>query len=329
MPVTQLSDLQIVPIVFSDNMILRSLDLDAFVQSSVAIRDPELDAFLTASTGGRTINPRYIGPLPRTAANVSSDDPDASSTPNKIGSLLNTAVRQSLNGSWSSMDLNLSLAGADPIGAIEGQVAKWWVGERQDRVLASVQGIVADNIANDAGDMVLDITAESGADAYFNADAFIDTRLTMGDRMMELSVLAVHSVVYGTMQKLNLIEYVEDSDAKVRIPTYQGAMVIVDDGMPVIAGTPTKYHSYLFGPGSIALGQGRAKVPFEVDRTPAAGNGGGQETLYSREELIIHPQGWQFGLTTTPTVAQLKDASNWTRAWERKRCQIAALISLG
>lgn len=110
---------------------------------------------------------------------------------------------------------------------------------------------------------------------------------------------------------------------------YQGAMVVVDDGMTVVAGSPTKYYSWLFGPGAIAMGVGSPKVPFEIERTPASGNGGGQEDVYSRVEWIIHPQGFKFGLSDTPSLAQLNAAANWDRAFERKRVKLACLISQG
>ena len=97
--------------------------------------------------------------------------------------------------------------------------------------------------------------------------------------------------------------------------------------MTVVAGGKNKYYSYLFGAGAIALGVGAAKTPFEIDRNPSAGNGGGEEIVYSRAEWIIHPQGFSYGLDTTPTIAELENAANWTRAFERKRIALAAIIS--
>jgi hypothetical protein len=331
MAVTRISNLVVVPSVFTENMILEALELNALVSSGVMIRDPNLDAFLSSDVGGKTINPRYIGPLAQDDANVSSDDPDVNSTPAALTALSNTAVRQSLNKSWSEMDLAVDLNGMDPIAGIQTRLARYWDGELQKRALASLQGVLADNVANDGGDMVNDITGESGAAGLFNAEAFIDTQLTMGDRLGELSAIAVHSLVYGTMLKLDLIDFLPDSQGRP-VASYRGLRIIVDDGVTVIDGDTSgtyKYYTYLFGPGSIALGVGQPKTPYEVDRAPAAGNGGGQETVYSRTEWVIHPQGFKTAETTTPTLANLKLAAKWDRAWERKRIQIAALISNG
>jgi hypothetical protein len=38
------------------------------------------------------------------------------------------------------------------------------------------------------------------------------------------------------VQKNNLIDFIVDSTATVKIPTFLGRMVIVDDGMPAAAG---------------------------------------------------------------------------------------------
>lgn len=235
------------------------------------------------------------------------------------------------------MDLNASLLGTDPVGAVSSQIGDYWSGVLSMRLLASLKGVVAADLAG-TKDLTVDITGETGKDAIFNADAFIDTIGTMGDRASSLTAVAVHSVVYNTMLKQDLIEFVKNSEGVLNIPTYMGKRLIVDDAMTCVAGTaaqgetaatPAKYYSYLFGAGAVALGVGSSKVPFEVSRDPAAGNGGGEETLHSRLEWVIHPQGFSFGLDTTPTADELETAANWTRNYERKRIALAALITQG
>ncbi len=56
----------------------------------------------------------------------------------------------------------------------------------------------------------------------------------MGDSDEGLGALVVHSKKYADLQKQNLIEFVEHSDAKTQIATYQGKRLIKDDGMPMI-----------------------------------------------------------------------------------------------
>lgn len=335
---TRFSDVPIVAEVATSAIILRMMDLNAFVNSGVLVRDPVLDNFLSSDVGGKTITPRFLGPLGRDEPNISTDNPEDKSTPKKITGGQNKAVRQSLNQSWSVMDLVADLTGVDPIGVVTDSIGDYWNTVLTDRILASLSGIVAADIAADDGPVLtVDITGESGADALFNADAFIDALTTLGDRARNLTAIAVHSVVYATMQKQNLIDFIPNSRGEVIIPTYMGLRVIVDDAMTYVPAvgadpgpaSPAKYYSYLFGPGAVALGVGTPKTPFAVHRDEAAGNGGGEEVVHSRLEWIIHPQGFSFKLDTTPTLAQLKSADNWTRVFERKRIPLAALVTQG
>ena len=214
----------------------------------------------------------------------------------------------------------------DFIGMIQSQIAKYWLTVRQKRLLASLKGIMAESVDDHGSDMVQDITGNTGANALINAYAIIDAAATMGDRDTVLTSIVVHSTVLATMRKLNLIDTIPYSVANINFPAYLGKPILVDDGMTVVGGN---YYTYLFGSGAIALGVGSPKMPFETQRTPAAGNGGGQETVFSRVETVIHPQGYKFKLDSTPTMAQLEDAASWERAWERKRIPVAAIISRG
>ena len=332
---TRLSDVPIVPEIATAAIILRSLNSNAFVNSGVMIRDPEADAFLTNNLGGKTFAPRYLGPLADDEPNISSDDPSEKSTPKKITGGKNKAVRQSLNQSWSSMDLTNTYLGLDITTAITNQIGDYWNTQENKRLLASLKGIIAADLATGSPVMTVDVTGKTGADALFNAEAFIDAQTTMGDMASSLTAVAVHSTVYATMKKLNLIDFIPASEGRVEIPTYQGLTVIQDDPMtyvPAVTGdspSPAKYYTYLFGRGAVALGVGTPKTPFAIHRDEAAGNGGGEEIVHSRLEWIIHPQGFSFGLEETPTLAQLETASNWTRQYERKRIALAALITQG
>ncbi|WP_304736502.1 major capsid protein [uncultured Desulfovibrio sp.] len=334
---TRFSDVSIVPEVATEAIELRMLETNAFLASGVMVRDPELDSFLSGNIGGKTIAPRFIGPLSHEEPNISTDNPADKSTPKKITAGKNLAVRQSLNQSWSVMDLVADQMGVDPVGVVTNQIGDYWSAVMSDRNLASLRGLVAADLATNAPVLTVDVSGETGADALFNADAFIDAQATMGDRARDLTAVAMHSVVYSTMQKQDLIEFIPNSQGKLVIPTYMGLRVIVDDAMtyePAVGAdpgpaSPARYFTYLFGRGAIAFGLGTPKTPFAIHRDEAAGNGGGEEVVHSRYEFVLHPQGFSFKLDTTPTLAELRDAENWTRNYERKRIPLAALITQG
>lgn len=340
MALTQITDV-VVPSRFTPYMQLLSTERSAFVQSGVAQLDPEFDELLAG--GGRTFNLPFYNDLTDNEARVSGDavadvqvrpfpNPGNDSTPDKITTGQEVAIRHSRNRSWSSADLTGQLSGDDPQAAIASRVAAFWTRQYQRYTIASIQGVIADNIANDSGDMVLDISTNSTvSDANrFSAEAFLDAVQTMGDAGEDLVAVAVHSIVYRRMQKLNLIDFIPDSEGRVNIPTFLGRRVIVDDGMPTfLSGSNPTFSCYLFGAGALALAVGSPKVPTEVQREPAAGNGGGQEVLYSRQEVLLHPRGFAWTSASmvgqSPTNAELATAANWNRVFSRKLVRLAEL----
>jgi hypothetical protein len=338
--VTQIADV-VVPEIFSPYVQQLTQEKSRLIRSGAIVADAALNEALAG--GGLTYNEPSFKDLDNDAENISDDVPTNVSTPNKIGSATEIQVRLSRNNSWSSMDLTGDLAGADPMQAIANRVADYWVRRQQAAFVATLNGVFADNAAAPSGtdthtqnDMTQDISGASFVDGVtnFSAEAFIDATATMGDSMGELTMVMVHSLVYARMQKNNLIDFVSDSvnGNAVSIPTFLGREVIVDDGVPRTAGV---FNTWLFGAGAVRGGVGAPKVPTETFRAPAAGNGGGQDTLYNRVEWIIHPVGHAYigtpakgGPSNATSSNNLANAGSWSRVFsERKQIRIARLIT--
>lgn len=336
--VTRISDV-IVPEVFSPYVQNLTMEKSALLASGAMVADPTLSALLAG--GGLTFNDPSFKDLDNDTENVSNDDPADLSDPNKIGTLQEIQVRLSRNNSWSSMDLTGDLIGDDPMNAIANRVAAYWTRRLQKAFVATMLGVFADNAAAPSGsdthtqnDLTHDISGVSFVDGVtnFSTESFIDATLTLGDAMGEVTMIAVHSVVYGRMQKNNLIDYIPDSEGRVNIPTFLGRRVIIDDGMPFTSGV---FQSWLFGPGAVRFGSGSPKVPTEVDRNPRAGNGSGQEVLHNRTEWMIHPVGHAYigtapngGPDNTANTHMLANAASWSRRFpERKQIRIARLVT--
>jgi len=338
MAVTRLADI-VEPAVFLNYVQRRTLEHSALVQSGIIVREDVLDQLLMG--GGRTFNIPSWDVLAQTEANTSSTDPAANSTPEKIGTTKPVAIRHNRNQSWSSMNLTRQLAGADPVQAIVNAVADYWIGQDQRMLLASLEGVIADNIANDSSDMVVEAYTAANAVAGAAAGTQLFTRLnftstifTLGDRQADVTAIAVHSVIYKQMVDNDDISFIPDSEGKPVIPTFLGRLVLVDDQMPVDLTTPAnpRYTSYLFGNGAFGWGENPPENPVETDRTPAAGNGGGQDTLYYRRQLLLHPAGFTYLEPNdvdgeSPNNAALRLAANWNRVFDRKRIPLAALIT--
>lgn len=337
MATTRLSDI-IVPEIFGPYVQNMTVEKSRLIQSGAVYLSPSLSQKLAG--GGMTWNEPSFRDLDNVDENISTDDPDQKSVPNKIGTLKEVQIRLSRNNSWSSMDLSAALAGANPMTAIANRVGEYWTRRKQKLFIASAKGIFAnDALATDAYHTQNEMTNDVSGSAFsagvtsFTASAFLDTLVTMGDSEDGLGIVMVHSIVFNTMRKNNLIDYIPDSEGRVRIPTYMGKQVIVDDGMPNASGV---FDTWVFGSQAFHFGQASPLVPVEVDRDPAAGKGSGQEILHNRVEWIMHPAGYAWvgdttsggGPSNLATTGNIAAGTSWRRAFpERKQIRMARLVT--
>ena len=324
------------PLTFAPAEQEMQLELNRFINSGVLTMDPRLSAM--AATGGNIGELPFFKPLGTEEPNYSTDNPAVNSTAAKITSDKMVFRLASQNKSWSTMDLAVELALQDPTQAITGKIGEYWATNNEKRAIQSAMGILADNVANDSGDMVNNIATDSAsavtANELIGSDAIIDTVQTMGDHGENLGVIAMHSVPYRRLQKQNLIDFIPNSRGEVNIPTYQGKTVIVDDSLPAVAGSNRiTYTSILFSQGAMAGGFGAPQNASELDRDPSSGNGGGETILYSRRSDIFHFLGFTFTSANvagqSATQAELATAANWDRVWNRKNVGIAFLQTNG
>jgi hypothetical protein len=331
MAATKVSNI-IVPEVFNPYVVQRTAELSALVRSGIVVPDPLFDAL--ASKGGTLINMPFYNDL------TGDDDllvDTADITVNNIGTDKDIAALLTRSKAWGVTDLAKSLSGDDPMMAIGDMVANFWARAEQKTLIKTLTGVFADNIANDAADHVKDVSIADGANAVdankIGSDAIIEASALLGDAMMGLTAIAMHSVCYAKLQKLNLIDFTPTNVQNIGFGTYLGKTVIVDDGCPVANGgvSGKVYTSYLFGRGAIARGEGSPEVPTETDRDSLGS--GGQDILVTRRHFILHPRGIKFAsgsvAALTPTNAELALAANWNRVYESKNVRLVALKTNG
>lgn len=337
MTVTRLSD-AIIPTVFVPYMLKETMTKTAIFQSGILRQDAVLSSFL--SGGGQTVNVPFWNDLADTStANISSDDPAVTATPDKIVAAADIAVRQNRNKAWSDADLVSELAGDDPMKRVSSRVSTWWAREFQRHLVSTLRGIIAENIANNGSDMCVvigtDATGAAVAAEKVSANAILDAAQTMGDASDVLNTIIMHSVVYTNLAKQNLIDFIPDSEGKVHFPSYLGYRVVKDDGCPAVAGTNRlMYHTYLVGSNALGWAEVPPDVPVETFRYPAQGNGAGVEELWTRRQYCMHPYGIKWTSTSmagrSPTDAELRTTTNWVRVYpERKQIPIACLQTNG
>src|SRR5690625_4545073 len=314
---TKISDV-IVPEVFNDYVIQRSMELSVIYQSGIVANTSEFDRL--ASSGGTTVAMPYWEDL--TGDDEVLTDSGAL-TPGKITADQDQARRQARGRAWGVNELAPLLAGDDPMKAIGDLVAGYWSRRMQAVLLSTLGGVFAS--ATMAGN-VHDITAGTGDAALINGNTFIDATQKLGDAKGQLTGVLMHSITEAYLAKQQLIEYVQEAGQSDRVPTYMNKRVIVDDGIPFDT-TDSETTTYLFGPGAVALGNGDglgAVTPTETDRDSLAG----EDYLINRRVYILHPRGVKWTEAEIdgafPTNAELADADNWQRVYEPKAVRMVA-----
>ncbi len=328
MLVTQIADV-VVPAEFTAYQVENSMVSTALFQSGVAVRNNEITSQLQA--GAQSFTVPFWADLGESEADITNDDPTDLSTPLKITAARQVVRKSFLHQSWSEMSLASELSGDNALARVQNRVSAYWDRQFEKRLIATLKGVLFSNVANNASDMVNDISGAAGALANFNGGAVIDTALTLGDRLSDVKAIAMHSAIYGEALKNDEIQFFKPSENEIEVATYKGMAVIIDDNLAPASGV---YITILMGMSAVGFGVAEPRTGWgtELFRKPDAGHGGGQSVLHSRMNVGIHPLGFTFAAASvagdSPTIVELATASNWTRAVaQRKSVPLAFLIS--
>lgn len=328
MSTTRLTDV-IEPAVFTQYIIENAVTKTRLFESGLIVPNEVMNSQLKA--GAHSFNTPFWRDLGDDEANTTNDNPDDFAVPNKLNAAKQLVRKSFLHNSWSAANLASELAGDSAITRIKDRAAAYWGRQAQKRLIASLNGIKASNIANNDSDMVVDISAGAGSAAKFSASAVIDAIGTLGDSLEDIVAIAMHSDIYLQALKNDMIQTVADSQGQT-FQTFRGLSVVVDDGIAKDA--TGNYTTVLFGQGAFGYGisEPTESAGTEIENKPSAGRGAGVQILHSRVNVAIHPSGftWNEGTLTgeSPTIAELADASHWSRiAADRKSVQLAFLVT--
>jgi hypothetical protein len=323
----------IIPTEFEKYAIERTAELSMFGQCGIIEHAPEFDAL--AAGGGREVKMPFWKDLTATRQLLSDS---ASLAVNKITSDQDIARIHNDAQVWSVNHLAKVISGDDPMGAIVELVAAYWARIDEGLVVSALKGMFA--AASMSGNLLAihsESVAATTAATKLTGSTFVDACAKLGDRADRLTSVAMHSATEAALRKLDLIDFIPDSEGKAQIRTFQGRRVVVDDNLPTRAGSTdgTVYTTYLFGPG--AFGKGSAAL----DSDPLQGGHGTEgvelarvpldsdTVLINRRRYILHPRGVKFTSASvaadSPTNAELETAANWTRVFENKNVRIVAV----
>jgi hypothetical protein len=298
----------------------------AFSQSGIIREDTGIEI-----SSGNIVSVPFYKPLGGLSQNLDGTD----LTVNKTEAAKQSAVVIGRANVWGADDLTADFTTKDPMASIAEKVVQYWRAERQRILINQLNGIFASAaMATHVTDVSIDDGVNAAAANLINSDAIIEAiQKAVGDRGSLITAMSVHSKVYATMQKLNLIDFEPLSDQQILIPTFMGKRIIVDDAHTVEAGAVSgyKYTSYLYAQGAIGKAQGKVKVPVETERNALVA--GGQEALIYRDRWIYHMYGTSFLSTSfagvSPTDAELANGANWDKVYEDKNIPVVKLVTNG
>jgi hypothetical protein len=306
---TKLTDV-IVPSVYAQYSFEEHVQKMDIYQAGILYSDPAVTSKL--SMGGRSVDMPGWKDLGADPSEPVNDDPTDSIEMKKIGTRREVAARHVRAQAWGIPDLTAILAGDDPLKVIVRRQTSYWQRAHKATLIKMLQGIIADNIANDASDMVRDTNA-----SIVDVD-IINAAYLHGDRADDFKTLWVHSKQMKVLKTADLIDFVPSSEqGPVMIPFYMGLRVLVDDDIPVSTG---EYTAFMFKDRAVMWNELPVATeggPLEFDRKPRQAHGGGVTEMVSRRHFVPHTQGFKWMDASTAgefaTDAELALAVNWDR----------------
>ncbi len=320
--ITRVADV-IQPEVFTPYTIQRTMELSELIQCGIAQHDAEFDEL--ASGPHTLINMPFWDDLTG-EPEVMHDS--GKTVPGKIKARQDMARKLGFVKSYGVNALSALLSGDDPMKASADLFAAYWQRQYQGILLSILDGVFA---ASNMSDKIHDITGASGGKEFFNGRTFIDATQKMGDAKDLLTAVTMHSAVEAHLAKNDLIEYEKDSDGNIRVRTFQGKRVIVDDGMTFDTETGAGV-AYLFGYGAIAWGNGSHKDILATEIVREGMSLAGEDVLVNRKVSILHPRGvaWKEPDGGTekvfPSLLELENGDHYIRVYEPKAIRIVKFM---
>ena len=303
----------------------RILELSAVIRAGIATADPRITALCAAAGfGGKTINMPFWNNLSG-EAEVLNDSADI--TVNALSAGQDVAVALRRAKAWGLHDLAAEIAGDDPFKALGDKIAEFWVQEFQRTLFAHLNGVFASNVANNASDLVMNISGATGDDALLSKDTLLWAAQKLGDHKGNLTAVAMHSQAETVLNIEGHGGFWIPAQNPSELPSYNGRKVVMDDACAYNPATGVA-EIYLFGAGAVALNPVPVKTPYETARQ--ALTGGGLDVIVTRRGWISHLRGYKYKGTSaglTPTNAELSAAASWERVWDRKDIRVVKLIA--
>lgn len=313
---------------FNENFVPRS----RFFRSGVIERSGEIDTKLAG--GGSTFEVPFVK-----AVSATPDIPveTGNQTVNNATTGQETIRRQMRTIAFGSNAIANIFSGTRPLDKNLQQLTDVWVNDYDKIAIYTMQGLINDNLTNDSGDLVLDVSDE--ASPYITDSRIIQTSAKHGENGIMRSdnlggsfeAIVMHSNVYNYLVDQDAITFVAISGQLRPLDFYRGMQVIVDDNCIRQAESGGyAYTTILLKPGALQVGYSSAGYE-TLSYNRVEDRGMGVDEAFSRSVFALHSPGFAWvgasmaGLS--PTNNELAKGANWNRvASNAQNCKWAALI---
>jgi len=213
------------------------LRTNELLKSKAIVLRPDLKQSMSDQVGGNILTMPIKGLIDGDAQNYDGAT-DITSSSTKTYSHSRVVVGRAK--AWTEKDFSYDITGGeDFMENIAQQVSGYWEDIDQDTLLAIIQGIFAmtgaDNLKfvnNHTANICMDGEGVVGATTLNSA-----MQKALGQNKGKFALAIMHSTVSTNLENLKLVEYMKYTDANgvernLGLATWNGRVVIVDDGMP-------------------------------------------------------------------------------------------------
>lgn len=305
-------------------------ELTKLFQSGLLTTDPRLTAMCNSADAGTILEIRnYFQENAYGEPTIGSDLPTDVIVPDKIGKSQIMALLGNYNKAWSASYLatKLDSGGLDAFEVMRSLIANYWNRDIENRVASMGIGILNSNIANNAGDLLLDSTGTN-----YSYNMLVDAEGLRGDHGIdggEHEFLFMHSRAYGAIKKADngRERPILDASGNHLYTLYDEKYIIMPtDIMPLTGNTATvmtaKAGAFLYGESQDVV------EPLAYEKEQLQGNGSGIETIVSRKRYLLGSKDFSWTSATQASdngasLAEFQDATNWERKTDVKQSPIS------
>ena len=276
------------------------LNRNELIKSRAIVNDEQIRTLLSTQTGS------YFATIPmfgRIGGDAQNYDGQTDIEASGMESFEQSIIACGRAKAWTEKDFTYDItAGVDFMDEVARQIAEYWDDIDTGMLMAILVGIFSmvstdkdfvkshtHNIANDAKNYRISPTTLNTA-----------VQKACGDNRQRFSMVFMHSAVATNLENQNLLQYLKYTDAQgvqrsLPLATWNGRMVIVDDGMPF---TSCYYDCAETDEGALKVtsaGTGSGEVKLETVKANYAGSkeltGNGTEFVVFDTQYVTYVLG--------------------------------------